>query len=229
MELNNLPKDSSNFDQLIQSEKMASFGQLSAGIAHEINNPINFVYTSLNLLRKKLNNLFLLLDKYAEYDSNENVDIKKFSRQINLFKRDINFKKTLRNINELFDAIYEGTERTMKIVRDMQQFSRAGDKEIGTVNINKNIDSTLTLLYNQYKEYIEITKEYCDDSEIDNGMSIEKGKLSKIWEPFFTTKGEKRAGIGLNISKRIIEGHRGKISCSSQPGRETIFSFSILQ
>jgi len=61
----------------------------------------------------------------------------------------------------------------------------------------------------------------------DNGRGIEKEKLEKIWTPFFTTKGNRGTGIGLDISRRIIEGHGGSIACESVPGRGAAFIFNL--
>ena len=69
--------------------------------------------------------------------------------------------------------------------------------------------------------------DYVKVQVIDNGTGIDKDKIDKIWELFFTTKGEKGTGLGLDICKRIINGHNGKIECSSNPGEETAFTIFL--
>jgi len=155
-------------NQIIRQEKMASLGQLVAGIAHEINNPVNFISSGLRPLKDRINEIFLLLDKYKELepigDSKELADL---TNQIYQLKREISFETTVSEIEELIETISDGANRTAKIVRDLQHFSRDKKGVIENININKHIDSTLNLLRNQYKNRIKILKEYNEDLMIE--------------------------------------------------------------
>ncbi len=232
--------------QLIQAEKMASLGQLTAGIAHEINNPVNFIYSGINGLDKNL------------------------SHFIDDIHKDHSFKDALPNelitdINGLMSSIKEGAERTMGIVDGLRTFSHMDNLKATDVDIHSGINSTLLILNHRIKDKVEITKNYDPqlsningfpgklnqvfmnvltnaldavngkDGEIqittidnpehirvvvkDNGSGISKDVVNKIFTPFFTTKevGE-GTGLGLWISFNIIKEHKGTIEVEQTDG-----------
>ena len=153
--------------QLVQSEKMASLGVLTAGIAHEINNPINFVSANVQPLTQDINDLTQLLEKYrtlplpAEYeDKQEFKDIQDFSNEIDL-------DYLLQEIKKLLSGIQEGTTRTANIVSDLRVFSRLDESAIKKADLHQNIDSTLSLLNNQFKNRITINRHYGNVPEIE--------------------------------------------------------------
>lgn len=155
-------------NQIIRQEKMASLGQLVAGIAHEINNPVNFIYSGVKPLRDRINEIFLVLDKYKELELiGDSKELSDLANQIHKLKREISFETTVGEIEELLETIYDGANRTAKIVRDLQRFSRDRRGVIENININKHIDSTLSLLRNQYKNRIKILREYTEDLMIE--------------------------------------------------------------
>ncbi len=153
--------------QLVQSEKLASLGQLLAGIAHEMNNPVNFISSGVNTLSERWNEINQLLNKYDELDNIENMELRTYIEQVKLLKKHIYYDETVQDINVLLKGILEGSQRTVKIINDLKQFSRTQQKEIHNINMNEYIDSNLNLLSNQFKNRIEIIKEYTDDAEID--------------------------------------------------------------
>ena len=153
-----LKKLKSTQSQLIQSEKMASLGQLTAGIAHEINNPVNFIYSGIAGLKKNLN---VLMQIVAKYDSIENIaDFVKISPKIKQFKERMGYQEILSDIDGLMQSINDGAERTGGIVKSLKTFSRIESKALNIVDIHQNLDSTLTMLNFQLKDQIKIEKNY---------------------------------------------------------------------
>ncbi len=147
---------------LIQSEKLASLGKLVSGIAHEINNPINFIVSGIDPLKERLQNLSQVLDLYQKLDiSNaDKLNIDLLSNIRHVAKR-IDLDKTVSDIGELVNSISNGADRAAKILKDMQQFS-SGKKSnvLEKVKITNHIDSVLNLLHNLYKNRIIINKDY---------------------------------------------------------------------
>ena len=146
--------------QLVEAEKMASLGQLTAGIAHEINNPINFVKSNIGPLQLDINDLVLLIDEYEKLHSAGNEQLPEQLIKIEKLKKklDIDYLKT--EIESLVKGIREGAERTVEIVQGLRTFSRLDESEIKTVNIHDGINSTLLLLKNMLPANITITKDY---------------------------------------------------------------------
>jgi len=150
--------------QLIDSEKMASLGQLTAGVAHEINNPINFVSGNVHPLRRDIQDVLEILNQYDKIIAALNME-DKFSA-ISKLKKEIDFEFVLQEINHLLDGIGEGAQRTAEIVKGLRNFSRMDEHELKTANINQGIESTLLILHNKLKQNIEVVKEYGDIPEI---------------------------------------------------------------
>jgi signal transduction histidine kinase len=145
--------------QLVQSEKMASIGQLVAGIAHEINNPVTFISAGVDSLRTNLDEVRQVLDIYHRITP-ENSEEK--LKEIAVLKERIDYKQAIREINTLIDSIKNGTERTTQIVNGLRTFSRLDEDVLKFADIHEGLDSTLILLRNKYKNRIEIIKEYAD-------------------------------------------------------------------
>ncbi len=142
---------------MVHSEKMRSLGELVAGIAHEINNPINFIYGNIMILDKYAKDLFELINKYMEAENSippeKMVEIEQFKDEI-----DIEFVKD--DIKELIRSCIEGTERTKNIILDLKNFSRMEEMVMTQFDIPKEIDTTLNILNNKYKNRITIHKNY---------------------------------------------------------------------
>jgi signal transduction histidine kinase/HAMP domain-containing protein len=144
--------------KLVQSEKMSSLGQLVAGVAHEINNPINFIYANLTYLNQYQIDLFKLLQLYQHHYPQPCAEIK--AEQDHL---DLAF--VTKDFSQILTSMKVGAERVRKIVLSLRNFSRLDESEVKLVNIHEGIDSTLVMLQSQLKESntrpaIEVTKEY---------------------------------------------------------------------
>ncbi|MHC4184221.1 MAG: sensor histidine kinase, partial [Planctomycetota bacterium] len=149
---------------LVQSEKMASIGQLVAGIAHEINNPVTFISAGVDSLNTNLEEVNQVLDIYHRITP-DNAEEK--LKEIEELKEQIDYKQAISEINILIDSVKTGTDRTTEIVKGLRTFSRLDEDVLKVANIHEGLDSTLTLLRNKYKERIEIEKHYGDIPEID--------------------------------------------------------------
>ncbi|HWP46571.1 MAG TPA: ATP-binding protein [Candidatus Limnocylindrales bacterium] len=148
--------------QLVQSEKLASLGQLVAGVAHEINNPVNFISSGLTPLRRNIDDLISLVRKYSELSSIKPDQLENFVRDVEAFKKEIEYEDAINGIYNMLESIREGVQRTVRIVRDLRSFSRPDEAELKEVNLHEGLESTLNLLSNPYKNRIEVIREYGD-------------------------------------------------------------------
>jgi signal transduction histidine kinase len=234
--------------QLIDSEKMASLGQLTAGIAHEINNPINYISAGINPLKRDMADIESLYKKYEEasnngFDPNKLKDAKQYSKEI---ESDFLFEE----IKSLLDGIEEGALRTREIVIGLRNFSRMDEDAIKTANINEGIDSTLMLLRNKLKNKIIIKKEYGQIPPIE----CYAGKLNQVFMNILNNAADaiqdegkiiirtwasddhvyisiKDNGIGMqeNIRKRIFEPFYTTKEVGQGTGLGLSISFGIIE
>ncbi len=144
--------------QLVSAEKMASLGVLTAGIAHEINNPVNFIYTGINSLRKDYNELMSVNKRIneviVEYGSEELID------NINKVKAEYDLTELLEIILQTLEDIKTGSERTSDIIKGLRNFSRLDKDTMQLFDIHEGIESALLLLRNKFKNHITIEKNY---------------------------------------------------------------------
>jgi signal transduction histidine kinase len=146
--------------QLLQSEKMASIGLLAAGVAHEVNNPIGYMNSNLLSLKTYVTNLLGLLESYENVASAFDGADEEL-RQIDEFKRKIDFEFLRGDIPALLDESLEGAARVKKIVQDLKDFSHAGEHdEWEGADLHKCLESALNIVHNEIKYKARVIKEF---------------------------------------------------------------------
>jgi signal transduction histidine kinase len=151
--------------QLVDSEKMASLGQLTAGIAHEINNPINFVKSNIKSLKRTVDEIKGLLERYVGLKPDGAIAEK--LAEIHQAAQEIDVRYSIQEIDELVLGIDEGASRTAEIIKGLRSFSRLGEDDLKKCDVHEGLNSTLVLLNNQTKDLFIIEKQYGDLPEID--------------------------------------------------------------
>ena len=216
--------------QISQSEKLASIGRLSAGIAHEINNPLTGVLTFAHLLKQKKNN-----DKEDIKDLDviirETTRVREIVKGLLDFARQTPFKKEFLNINDVLHQILKliKSQKEFKNIAIEEKYSRNipeyhGDKnQLQQVFFNIILNAgeaisntgTITITTSIKQKYLIVTIK-------DSGFGMKKENIDKIFEPFYTTKPVgKGTGLGLSISYGIVQQHGGYIECKSEEGKGT--------
>ncbi len=165
--------------KLVHAEKMASLGQLTAGIAHEINNPINFVKSNIKPLARDIDDLNTLIAKYKEI-TKENLEEK--LQEIEAFIQEIDLDILNEEIPSLLSGIEDGATRTAEIVRGLRIFSRVDENALKKADIHAGIDSTLVLLNNIIPYNLTIEKDYDQIPLID----CYPGKLNQVFMNLLT-------------------------------------------
>lgn len=241
--------------KLIESEKMATVGQLTAGLIHEINNPINYVSGNVSPLKLDLDDIKEWLTASPRYlEKKEEID------------------ETLAEMTDLVRGIEEGAARVKKIMVNLKRFSRPDKSETVYFDVNEGLDATISLIKPTVKDRIQFEKDFGDINKIqcspgqmqqvflniidnakdaikekgvihvstreengvliivteDNGIGISEEDQQNIFEPFFTTKEKGHGtGLGLAISKRILSEHNGTLSVKSEPGKGSTFTIRL--
>jgi hypothetical protein len=155
---------------------MASLGQLTAGIAHEINNPINFVTANINPLKR---NIDMVLDALSVIESlgisDSSVDDKR--RKIEEYKEEMDFEYLTLETNQLMKGIKEGATRTAEIVKSLKIFSRLDEDDLKRADINEGLESTMVIANNLLNGKINIVKNFGDIPLVE----CYAGKLNQVF------------------------------------------------
>lgn len=223
-------------NQLIQSEKMAALGTLTSGVAHELNNPLNNISTSLQILLEELDEGDVVYQQELLSESEEEVlRAQSIVKALLEFSRKTEFSLSSENFADLVQS-------TLKLIQ-----GEIPSRVHVSVDIPEKIESELDprriqqVLLNLIINATQAMEETGGDLTIkayehedghgfsfqvkDNGPGIGKEELSKIFDPFYTTKElGKGSGLGLSVSKGIIESHKGFIEVWSRKGQGTVFT-----
>lgn len=176
-ELNKTLKDLKEAEmQLVESEKMASLGQLTAGIAHEINNPINFVTSNVKPLKRDVQMVIDMLNQIEEISLQDGtVDDKK--QKIDELKQEYDFDYLKTEIDYLINGINEGSSRTAEIVKGLRIFSRLDEDDLKKADINEGLESTLVIVNNQLDNRIDVIKQFSELPLVE----CYPGKLNQVF------------------------------------------------
>jgi signal transduction histidine kinase len=153
-------------EQLLQSEKLASIGQLAAGVAHEINNPISFVFSNFGTLDAYIADLLRVLAQYEEAEPY--ITDPEMKARIGALREQVELDYLVEDVPVLMSESRDGIERVRKIVQDLKDFSRVdGHQDWQWVDLHHGIDSTLNIVNNEVKYKADVVKEYGDIPEVE--------------------------------------------------------------
>jgi hypothetical protein len=191
--------------QLVEAEKMASLGQLTAGIAHEINNPINFVKSNIKPLQLDIQDMLEVIASYEKLHTATAEEREKLLKEVQQFKQEIDMEYVKTELLSLIKGIEDGAERTAEIVRGLRTFSRLDESEMKEVNIHEGIESTLVLLKNNIPHHVKVTTDFKAEGEVEcfpgklnqafmnilsNALQAIKGKPQQQEEEYITISTE---------------------------------------
>lgn len=228
-------------DQLHSAEKLASIGQLAAGVAHEINNPLGSVILYASMLRRKIEkldndaqsreDLKTIIDE-ANRCKNIVSNLLNFARQGNLRLGPVNISEIISNIAKQVKINPEFSEVSIEVNNQIGQSEINGDSDqLKQVFLNIITNACEALENSSNKKVtinINLNAENLFIEVIDSGCGIPNENIGKVFTPFFTTKKMgKGTGLGLAISYGIIKMHRGEIKVSSTEGIGTVFIISL--
>lgn len=151
--------------QLVQSEKMASIGQLAAGVAHEINNPVGYINSNISSMRNYFEDFLKIVSAYERAE--HSIKDKALVEQISKTKSDVDFDYLLEDIHELIKESLEGVTRVKKIVQDLKDFSHVDEQDWQVSDVHDGITSTLNIVNNEIKYKADVVTEFGDIPPIE--------------------------------------------------------------
>jgi Signal transduction histidine kinase regulating C4-dicarboxylate transport system len=183
--------------QIVHSEKMASLGQLAAGIAHELNNPVGFIYGNLDILGQCIAELKKLLNYYDR--SALPAEIAEGARRL---KEEIDYAATLKDLDSIIADCQDGAQRICDIVQNLKIFSRLDEAEFAQTDIHEGIESTLRLLSRYYRaDNIRLHRDYGDLPLVE----AYSGQLNQVWMNLLANAAQALGAKGgdVSISTRV--------------------------
>lgn len=195
--------------QLVDAEKMASLGQLTAGIAHEINNPINFITSNINPLKRDLEDVYEIISALEKADENVPQDVLDLKQL--LVDLDYDFLK--QEMEELVQGISDGANRTSEIVLGLRNFSRLDEDTVKLASIEEGLESTLVLLRNKTKDMVAVEKDFdpnlaeveCFPGKLNQAfMNILNNALYAVNKKVYQEGEEPR----ITLKTRVLDGEK---------------------
>lgn len=198
--------------QLVQSEKLASIGQLTAGIAHELNNPINFVSSSAQSLRRDFQDMNAVVDSVKSLNpESEDLAGSVVAIKQQLAQLDIDF--TQKEIDELLKGIEDGTTRTAEIVKGLRIFSRMDGDNFIQAQLNELIESTLIILRSNLKETAVVQCELAEDLP---PVTCQPGRLNQVFMNIVTNAAQAMEGLGRDAEENVVQVKTSRVESIGQ-------------
>ena len=160
--------------QIVQNAKMASLGQLAAGVAHELNNPVGFIYGNIDILQSTMAGFIRLMEFYDRSSLPGAI-----AAEADAIKKQIDYETTLSDLESIMTDCREGAERIRDIVKNLRTFSRLDEAEFKKTDVHEGIDSTLRLLSRYFtSDKINLVREYSEDLPLIDAYA---GQLNQVW------------------------------------------------
>ena len=165
--------------QLVNAEKMASLGQLTAGIAHEINNPINFITSNISPLRRNIEDLTSVIEEYRRLGED---DLGNGLMAVRKREQELGVEESIKELDEIVNSIAEGSSRTAEIVRGLRNFSRLDEDDLKEADLHEGLRSTMTVLAPQFRTKVEFHLELAELPMVE----CNPGRLNQVFMNILT-------------------------------------------
>lgn len=194
--------------QLIHAEKMSSLGQLTAGIAHEINNPVGFIKGGVETLKVAIEDLYEAIDGYSSIDTSDEASLKEMLEEQKVEATEL-VTEAKEMIEQLFKDVLFGTERVTEIVNGLRVFSRHDEAEVKSANLHENLDAGMMIIKHKIKDKAEIIKQY--DPNVSN-IDCLPGQLNQVFVNLISNAVDAMDGFGTLVISTHDLGNKVQLS-----------------